>query len=146
MTNLARFLDHNSMEPWDILFKDLFNRNSFFLPVMESKTSYPVDIRETDKGLLFDIAVAGIDKKDINIDECDGVLTISYNKNEDMSEGETEQFIHRSIARRSFNFAWKISDKFNLKKIEAGMDKGILTILVPKAEEKEVTKKKIQIK
>ena len=65
MTNLARFLDHNEMEPWDILFKDLFNRNSFFLPVIDSKTSYPVDIREEERGLVFDIAVAGIDKQDI---------------------------------------------------------------------------------
>jgi HSP20 family protein len=134
------------MEPWDILFKDLFNQNSFFLPVMESKTSYPVDIRETDKGLVFDIAVAGINKEDINIDECDGVLTISYNKDEKIQSLKETVYIHKSIARRSFNFAWKISDKFNLKKIEAGMDKGILTILVPKAEEKEVKKQKIQIK
>ncbi|MFA5152663.1 MAG: Hsp20/alpha crystallin family protein [Clostridia bacterium] len=145
MTNLARFLDHNEMEPWDILFKDLFNRNSFFLPVVDSKTSYPVDIREEEKGLVFDIAVAGINKEDINIDECDNVLTIAYTK-EDGGEIDGKNYIHKSIARRSFNFAWKISDKYDLKHIEAAMDKGILTVLVPKAESKEVTKQKIQIK
>jgi len=145
MTNLAKFLDHNEMEPWDILFKDLFNHNSFFLPAIETKTSYPVDIREIDKGLVFDIAVAGINKEDINIDECDNVLTIAYTK-EGSGEEDAKNYIHKSIARRSFSFAWKISDRYDLKNIEAAMDKGILTVVVPKAENKEISKKKIQIK
>jgi HSP20 family protein len=137
-TQLAKFLDHNFFEPYDIMFKDLFNMNSFFLPVENIKASYPTDVYEDDDKLNIDIAVAGLDEKDIKIEEEEGILRVFYNKEEKYNSNEktSKCYIQQSIARRSFNLAWKISDKkFDLKNINAEMNKGILKITIPKVEE-----------
>jgi HSP20 family protein len=149
MTNLAKFLDHNEIEPFDVMFRDFFNTRSFFLPATESDFHYPVDIHEDDKSLNIEIAAVGLDKNDIKIEEEDGVLSVSYNKEETLEERDNKEYklkenrnyIKRGITRKSFNMGWKISDKFNVKKIEAEMDKGLLKITIPRTEEKLVSVK-----
>jgi HSP20 family protein len=148
-THLAKFLDHNLAEPWDIMFRNLFETDSFFLPAINANFKYPVDILEDEKSLNIEIAVAGIEKDDIEIEEQDGVLRVTYNKQEEEDNCEEKHYIQRSIAKRAFNFGWRISeDKFNLKKIDAKMDKGILKISIPKfdEEEKPLIKNTIKIK
>jgi HSP20 family protein len=145
MTQLARFLDHNAFEPWDVLFKDLFERNSFFTPVVNTKSTYPTDIYEDDKSVTIEVAAAGLDKDDIQIEELDGLLSISYEKNEEKKADEPN-YIQKGIAKRSFCLSWKFSDKFDLKNAEATMEKGILKISVPKHEEKPIIKNTIKIK
>lgn len=145
MTQLARFLDHNTFEPWDVLFKDLFNRDSLFMPVINTKSTYPTDIYEDEKSVTIEVAAAGLDKDDIQIEEQDGLLSVSYNKNEE-TKNEEPNYIQRGIAKRSFCLSWKFSDKFDLKNAEATMDRGILKISVPKHEEKPVLKNTIKIK
>lgn len=139
-TNIAKFM-RNEIEPWfsepiDVLFRNFFENDSFFLPVRNADFKYPVDIHETEKNINIEIAVAGIDKSDIQIEEEDGVLRVSYNKQEDNKSDK--HYIQKSIAKRSFNFGWKIAgDKFDLKKIEADMDRGILKISIPRIKEEE---------
>jgi HSP20 family protein len=145
MTHIAKFLDHNTSEPWDLLFKDFFNRDSFFTPALNTKTSYPTDTYEDDKQVTIEVAVAGLDKKDIEIEESDGLLSVSYDKGQEKFMDEPN-YIQRGIAKRSFCLSWKFSDKFDLTKIDATMDKGILKITVPKTEEKPVIKNIIKIK
>ena len=53
-------------------------------------------------------------------------------------------YITKGIAKRSFDLAWKIASKFNLIKLEASMDRGLLIIDIPYAEEK--APKKVTIK
>lgn len=154
MTNLTRFM-RNEMEPWfsdplDVLFRNFFDRDSFFLPAIQADLKYPVDIHETEKALNIEIAVAGLEKDDINIEEEDGVLRVSYDKKKEEENEDTDKhYIQRSIAKRSFCFGWKIADdKFNLKKVDAIMDKGILKINIPKFEEDQkptIIKNKIKI-
>jgi len=142
---LARFLDHNTFEPWDVLFKDLFERDSFFTPVLNTKSNYPTDIYEDDKSVIIEVAVAGLDKEDIRIEEADNLLTVSYYKDENLKE-ESPNYLQKGIAKRSFCLSWKLSDKFNNKNIEAIMDKGILKIRIPKCEDKTITRNTIEIK
>jgi len=144
MTNLVKFLDHNNSEPWDLLFRDLFNRDTFFAPAITTKATYPTDIYEDDKQVTIEIAAVGLDKEDIQIEEQDGRLSVSYSKSEENKQDEPN-YIQRGIAKRSFCLSWKFSDKFDLKNIDAAMDKGILKISIPKIE-KEVIKNTIKIK
>lgn len=147
MTNIARFLDHNTLEPWDLLFKDFFNRDSFFAPAISTKSSYPTDIYEDDEQVTIEVAAAGLNKEDIRIEECDGLLSVSYDKTTESKENDENCNYHqRGIAKRSFSLSWKFSDRFDLSKIEAEMDKGILKISVPKIEQKEIMKNLIKIK
>ena len=61
-------------------------------------------------------------------------LKVSYTKpniesnNSDIDAGE---YIHKGIAKRSFNLGWKISPKFDLTKIKASMENGLLKIEIP---------------
>jgi len=117
------------------------------MPALTASTKYPVDIHEDENSLNIEIAVAGIDKKDIQIEEEDGILRVSYSKQEEIDkEQEGRHYLQKGIARRAFNFGWRISDKFNIKNIDATMDKGILKISVPKTEEKQIIKNTIKIK
>jgi HSP20 family protein len=143
MTNLAKFLDHNYFEPYDVLFRNFFEKDTTFLPLLYAKSSYPADVYEDEKSITIEVAAVGLNKEDINIEEEDGVLTVSYDKQEKLiNEWNTPELrdkrhcIQHGITRKSFNLNWKFSDKFDLKNINAQLEKGILKISVPKNEEK----------
>ena len=137
MTQLA----HWDIDPFDIVWKNFLNSNSTFNTFQE-KINYPVDIYETETGLRFELAVVGLDKSDIDILVESDVLRITHDKQ--ITEGEDRSYITKGIAKRSFDLAWKIASKFNLAKLDAKMDKGLLIIDIPYAEEK--APKKVTIK
>ena len=143
MTNLIRF-HKNEIEPWDLLFRNFFDTDNFFLPETQVNEKYPIDIFEDENSLNFEIAVAGLDKQDINIEQCDGVLRVIYDKVQD-DDQSNKNYIKKRITKKSFNFGWKISEKFDLANINANMDKGILKISIPRAEEKQPDKQVIKI-
>lgn len=149
MTELTRFI-RSEIEPFDVLFKNFFDNRDFFSPAVQTNFNYPVDIFESENAIHINIAIPGIDKEDINIEEHGGILNVSYDKKESCNsiekENEEKRWIKRGITRKSFKMGWKISDKFNLKKIEAEMDNGLLQISIPRSEEKTITKQSIQIK
>ena len=152
MTNLAHYLNNDPWfsEPFDLLFKNFFDQNSFFSPVLDSKLNHPVDIYENENDLAIEIAAVGLNEKDIKIDiEDDNILKVSYNK-EEIEENKNEdkckcQYHHKGIAKRSFNFGWKIGDLFKLEDAKANMENGLLTISIPKAEQKPKISKSIEI-
>jgi len=94
--------------------------------------NYPVDIYTTDKGIQFEIAAVGKDKSDIEILTEGETLRIKYQKNVE----EQRDFIHKGIAKRDFDFAWKISKELDLSKAEASMAKGLLIISIPYAKDR----------
>lgn len=139
-----RRLNHD-LEPFDLLFRNFFDTDSFFMPAIESKPKYPVDIYETGDGLQLDIAVVGLDENDINIEVKDGdTLIVSYQKENETENIDDQKYIHRGITKKSFNIGWRISNKFDISKIEATVDKGLLNIFIPCAEE--AKPKSIQVK
>ena len=137
MTQLA----HWDIDPFDIVWKNFLTSNSTFSTFQE-KINYPVDIYETETGLRFELAVVGLDKSDIDILIESDVLRITHDKQ--TTEGVDRSYITKGIAKRSFDLAWKIASKFNLTKLDATLDKGLLILDIPYAEEK--APKKVTIK
>jgi len=120
------------MDPFDIVWKNFMNSNSNYNTITE-KINYPVDIYETEEGLRFELAVVGLDKEDLDILVESDTLRITH----DRSAHEVEKsYIVKGIARRSFDLAWKVASKYDLSKLSAEMDKGLLVIDVPYAESK----------
>lgn len=115
--------------PFEVLFRDFFDTDSFFNEVSNCKVSYPVDIYENDKGLNVEVAVIGLDKEDVNISVESDILRVSYKK--DNSNDDSITYIRHGIARRSFDLGWKIGSQFDLTKLEAVMNKGLLKIQIP---------------
>lgn len=121
-------------DPFDVLFKNFFNNDSFFAPALETKISHPVDIYETKEGLHFEIACTGLSKEDVNINIEGDILRVIYEKDGE-NEIDITNYIHKGIARRSFNLGYKISSRFDLQNGGAQMDNGLLLISIPFAEQ-----------
>ena len=121
--------------PTDLLFKNFFDQASAFESNVDRKINHPVDIIYTEDALLFEIAAVGLAKKDIELQVEDGnCLKVSYTKpsiESNSSDLDAGEYIHRGIAKRSFNLGWKISPKFDLSKIKASMENGLLKIEIP---------------
>jgi HSP20 family molecular chaperone IbpA len=136
------------IEPFDILYKNLFDSNSNFLPFSNQfHLNHPADIYEEDDGLHIDVAAVGANIEDIEIEVKDReILIISHQKIKEEENGEDRKYLNRNISKKSFNLAFKIARKFDLDKVEAILDRGLLQVIIPIAEEKPEERKLIEIK
>ena len=134
---MTTFISERHLSPFDLLFKDFFRSELNFQPAIEAKIPHPVDIYENKDGLHFEIACTGLTKDDIEINIEGDIIKVSYNKSEDDKCCDVNDctFLHKGIARRSFNLGYKVASKFNLLEAEAEMKNGLLKISVPYAEE-----------
>jgi HSP20 family molecular chaperone IbpA len=106
-------LTHFGTSPFDILFRDFFKSEEDFAP-------------------FNDIACVGLTKKDIDLTIEGDILRVEYKK--DKGSAPTE-YIQRNIAKRAFNFGWRISRRFDLSKLDAKLQNGLLHIFAPLTED-----------
>jgi HSP20 family molecular chaperone IbpA len=129
----------STLFPYDLLFRDFFKSDLDFQPATTAKFTHPVDIFETDKGLHFEVACTGLSKSDVELNIEGDILKISYNKLEgelqEALEYKDRNYIHKGVAKRSFNLGYKIASKFDLSKADAMMENGLLAIQIPYADE-----------
>ena len=128
MTQLTPF----GTSPFDILFKDFFKSEEQYAPFNQIKVNHPVDIYEANEGLNIDIACVGLTKKDINLTIEGDILRVEYKKENGSAEAE---YIQRNIAKRAFNFGWRISRRFDLSKLDAKLQNGLLHMFAPLTED-----------
>jgi HSP20 family protein len=128
MGNLTPF----GTSPFDILFRDFFKSDGDFTPFNQIKVNHPVDIFEANEGLNIDIACVGLTKKDIDLTIEGDILRVEYKKDSGSNENE---YIQRNIAKRAFNFGWRISRRFDLGLLEAKLENGLLHSFAPLADE-----------
>ena len=117
--------------PFDILVRNFFQDAGAYRPLAESKLPHPVDIYERDNGLGLDIACTGISKEDIEILIEGNIIRVNYERPKSELDDE---YIHKGIAKRSFNLGWKIDSKFDLSTATADFKNGLLQIVIPYAE------------
>jgi len=124
---------------WSSLFDD-----DFFPVVSARNTSMPaVNIREDEKRFTLDLAVPGIDKKDLKIEINDDIITISSEQKSEKEE-KSDDFKRREFSYTSFCRSFYLPENVTREKIEANYKDGILTVVLPKDEE-EKTKLSRQI-
>jgi len=134
---MSTLFNETYVSPFDLLFRDFFKSELDFQPAINAKHSHPVDIFENKHGLHFDIACTGLSKEDVEINIEGDILKVSYTKPQDSECCEVNDctYIHKGVAKRSFNLGYKIAPKFNLLKAEAMMENGLLGIRIPYADE-----------
>ena len=96
-----------------------------FFPVTSNRTSSmpAVNIREDEKKFGLDLAIPGIDKKDLKIDINEDVLTISSEtKNE--SEENKDGYKRKEFSYSSFCRSFYIPENVDRDKIEANYKDG----------------------
>ena len=60
-------------------------------------------------------------------------LKVEYKKDTNTDNGS--EYIQRNIAKRAFNFGWRISRRFDLTQLEAKLQNGLLHLHAPLAED-----------
>ena len=124
---------------------NIFDEDLF--PVVTNRTSSmpAVNIREDDKNYILDLAIPGIDKKDLKIDINEDVLTISSEtKNE--SEESSDGYKRKEFSYSTFCRSFYVPENVTREKIEANYKDGILSVALPKMEEeKSKINRKIEI-
>jgi HSP20 family protein len=107
-----------------------------FFPVMNSRTSSmpAVNIREDDKEFVLDLAIPGIDKKDLKIDINEDLLTIS-SETKDENEESKDGYKRKEFSYSSFCRSFQIPENVNKESIEANYKDGVLNVTLPKKEE-----------
>lgn len=115
---------------WPNLFDD-----DFFSSMPSRTNSMPaVNIREDEKNYFLELAVPGIEKKDIKIDINEDVLTISSERKNEMEENK-EGYTRKEFSYSSFVRSFFIPENVNPDSIQANYKEGILTVSLPKMEE-----------
>jgi HSP20 family protein len=115
----------NSM---DVFLKNYYDTKVDYTSVNDSKINYPLDIIQSDSGLLIQIACVGADLDDISITTALDTLRIKYDK---PKLDDSYNYVFKSIAQRSFDLGYKVSAKYDLNRIEAKLSKGLLSISIP---------------
>ena len=130
--------------PIDIFVRNFFDTESPFQPLQSIKLKHPVDVYEDSDGLHLEVACTGLTKEDISINIEGDIIRVSYEKGND--EPTDRDYHYSGIAKRSFNFGYKVATKFNLSKVGAKMENGLLNITVPYSPHVVIKPKTITIK
>lgn len=115
--------------PFDILVRNFFDTETPFHPLHSVKLKHPVDVYEDSDGLHLEVACTGLTKEDVSINIEGDILRVSYEKGDD--EPTNRDYHYQGIAKRAFNFGYKVNSRFNLSAVNAKMDNGLLNITVP---------------
>jgi HSP20 family protein len=102
------------------------------------------DVIETDKHYEIQLALPGMEKKDINIDINEGVLTISGERKFE-NEDESRNYFMVETRYGAFSRSFNLPDLVDSSKIDASYKNGILYVELPK-DEKKALKTTIKVK
>lgn len=103
----------------------------------------PMDLVETEDNLVLRADLPGVNEEDIEIEVKDGVLTVSGERRAQHEE-KREGFhrVERSYGR--FSRALELPKGIEADSIEAGFDKGVLEVRMPKPAERKPHRIEIQ--
>ena len=124
---------------------NVFDEDFFNLFQNRPSTLPAVNIREDEKNYTLDLAIPGIDKKDLKIDVNEDVLTISSEKSNESDESKNG-FKRKEFSYSAFSRSFYVPENVDREKIDANYKDGILSISLPKLEEdKSKLNRKIEI-
>lgn len=112
-------------DPFLVGFDRIFDRMHSLNTLQTKQTNYPPYniIKSGEDTYLVEIAVAGFDEEDFDIELHDGVLTVRGEVNQ--TEMETD-YIHRGIAARNFERKFTLADTIEVEGVT--LHQGMLTI------------------
>ena len=134
----------NDLRPYAVGFDSLFDHfNNTLEYSVKQQTSYPpYNINKVDElNYQIEMALAGFNKKDIEIKSADSQLTIKSVENDDKEEKET---LHRGISKRKFSRTFTLAD--DIKVNGAELKDGMLLIDLEKIVPEEKKPRTIDIK
>lgn len=125
----------------DILNEYVADEKQIFKP---SVTVPAVNIKETEKDFVLELAVPGINKEDISIDLEKNILTVSGSRKDEQLE-EKENYSKREFNYRNFKRSFTLPKTVNFENIQAEYSEGILVLTISKKEQEIQQKRSITI-
>ena len=111
-----------------------FLNDDIFSSLKEKTNSIPaVNIREDEKKYFLDLAIPGIEKKDLKVDINEDVLSISSESKNETTE-ENDGYKKKEFNYSSFCRSFYIPENVDKEKISAIYKDGILTVSLLKQE------------
>ena len=145
------FFDRDSfLTPFDKMFDQMVE--SQFPEVVRQvgikpygNTAYPkVNVYEYDDKVGIVAEIPGLDKKQLNVEVEDGILTISGDKHSAF-ESEGAKILRKELKESSFKRQFELGELLDGDNISANFKDGILSISVPKTEPEKPKKKFVKI-
>ena len=132
LRNALQAFDYNHMTPYAVGFDRHFDRLFDYVTHQAESTGYPpYNIeKQGEYNFTIEMALAGIGKKDIEVEFAEGLLTVKSVK-----EKEEKETLYKGISQRNFTRKFTLADDIIVK--GAKLDNGMLTIdlerIVPEA-------------
>ena len=156
MTKLAirtpfPIIDRDSfLTPFDKMFDQIIE--SHFPDVTKSVgvrpyagTAYPkVNVYEYDDKVGIVAEIPGLDKKQLNVEVEEGVLTISGDKHS-IHEDDGAKVLRRELKASSFRRSFELCELLDGDNISANFEDGVLSVSIPKVEPEKSKKHTVKI-
>ena len=134
----------NLFDDWmDFPFNDDFDKYFFGkknpLYGKHAKNMMKTDVKETDSSYEVDIDLPGFKKDEINAKLENGYLTISAAKGLDKDEKDKKgKYIRKERYAGALSRTFYLGEEIREEEIKAKFENGILSVSIPKEEEKKV--------
>ena len=145
LRNALQAFDYNHMTPYAVGFDRTFDRLFDYVTHQAESTGYPpYNIQKTeDYKFEIEMALAGFDKKDIEIEVAEGVLTVKSLRDKDT--GTTDDYtLYKGISQRNFTRKFTLADDIVVKGAE--LKNGMLTINLERIVPEEKKPQLIEVK
>ena len=145
------FFDRDTfLTPFDKMFDSMVE--SQFPEVVKSVgvkpyqgSAYPkVNVYEYDDKVGIVAEIPGLDKKQLNVEVEDGVLTISGDKHSTF-EDEGAKVLRRELKQSSFKRSFELGEQLDGDNIDANFKDGVLSVSIPKVEPEKPKKTSVKI-
>ena len=145
------FFDRDTfLTPFDKMFDSMVE--SQFPEVVKSVgvkpyqgSAYPkVNVYEYDDKIGIVAEIPGLNKKQLNVDVEDGVLTISGDKHSTFEE-DGAKVIRRELKQSSFKRSFELGEQLDGDNINANFKDGVLSVSIPKIEPEKPKKTFVKI-
>lgn len=125
--NLVRHNQNHLFDEMDQIFNNFFSTpESYF-----SKTRKNYDIEETEENYLLNLDLPGVKQNDLSIDVIGNQLNIKGERKSDRVKG-------------SYKNSFLLPETVDSEKIEAHLEDGVLSLLLPKVDLKKSRKIEVQ--
>ncbi|MFX1390546.1 MAG: Hsp20/alpha crystallin family protein [Promethearchaeota archaeon] len=148
MDRMFNELRSNFFDDWYFPFRTR-RRRPFSLTIADNEPIFrtPLANITEDKDNFNVIAeLPGMDKKNIEITISEGNLEIKGEIKEEKKEEKEGELVRREFHSSKYYRAFSLPDNIDADKIEANLDKGVLTVKIPKVEPPKPEKKVIEVK
>ena len=149
-TNIPYFDRDLFLIPFDKMFDQMVETQ--FPDVVKSVgvkpyagSAYPkVNVYEYDDKIGIVAEIPGLNKKQLNVDVEDGVLTISGDKHSTF-EDDGAKVLRRELKQSSFKRSFELGEQLDGDNIAANFKDGVLSVSIPKVEPEKPKKTYVKI-